>query len=113
MPSAFQKTGAASTRPQQPGNRAEADRDLVDLVGSPPSSATIAVRKAGSDGSPETPTVRPSRSRGRSTGARAARAASGLSTKRGDGDDVRTLGAGDREVVDVEDPELRAPRRRA
>jgi len=69
----------------------------------------IARTKAGSLGSPLTPTGRPSRSRGRRIEGWAISAASGPLHERGDPDHVGPLLAGQAEVVDVEDADVDAP----
>ncbi len=78
-PSAFQNDTTASTRPET--RLGTAEKPIVTLSTrskSPPSSSTTARSTASSDGSPVTPTRRPSRSRGRRTSsARAITAASG------------------------------------
>ena len=109
--SAFQKPVAASTLPA-----ASEETALKPIVtrrtwaGSPPSARSSESTTASSEGSPVTPTVRPSRSRGRRTGPLrgAISAASGRWTIAIVADDVEALLAGDPEVVDVEDREVDA-----
>ena len=100
---------------QQPADRVEADRDLLDLRRRRRRRARRSrFTNAGSDGRPETPTVRPSRSRGRATSGCATSAASGLPTSAPTATTSRARLARDREVVDVEHAEVDlAARRRA
>ena len=110
-PSAFQKPVAASTLPA-----AREEIALKPIVtrstaaGSPPSALTSESTTASSEGRPVTPTVWPSRSRGR------AHRAVGAGDHRGQralhdrhhADQVEAALAGDPEVVDVEDREVGA-----
>ena len=77
-------------------------------AGSPPSALTSESTTASSEGRPVTPTVWPSRSRGRRTGPspRAITAASGRCTIGITPTRSRPVLAGDPEVVDVEDREV-------
>jgi hypothetical protein len=59
-------------------------------------------RKAGSDGSPDTPTVRPSSSRGRVMPGRAIRGRERAPDERAERDEVGALRARERQVVDVQ-----------
>ena len=106
-PSAFQNAGHGGDPPgEQRADRVEADRHLLDLGGVAAVVRDDRPRKAGSDGRPETPTVRPSRSRGRVTSGWAISAASGRPTSAPIADEVGAALARDREVVDVEHAEV-------
>ena len=111
-PSAFQNAGTASTR--LVSSRVTALKPIVTCLiasKSPPSCSTIACTNAGSDGSPETPTVRPSRSRGRAHVRLRDQRRQRLADERADRDEVAARLARDREVVDVEHAELDLPAR--
>ena len=89
-------------RGQQRGHRVEADRDLPDPSGSPPSPRTTERSTATSLGSPVTPTRPPSRSAGRRIPGWASTAASGRCTSAMTPTRSRPLLARQRQVVDVE-----------
>ena len=85
------------------------------FAGSPPSALTSESTTASSEGRPVTPTVWPSRSRGRADRAVAAGDHRGQRAldDRHHADQVEAALAGDPEVVDVEDREVGAARPRA